>query len=84
MADRIFVTGAGIISALGVGSEATLRSLMEGKTGIGRIRHLDTEHEEFPVGEVALSNADMSRMLDVGYPEDGIRTVLMGLSLIHI
>lgn len=79
MADRIFVTGAGIISALGVGSEATLRSLMEGKTGIGRIRHLDTEHEEFPVGEVALSNADMSRMLDVGYPEDGIRTVLMGI-----
>ena len=79
MADKVFVTGAGIISALGVGIEATLKSLLSGKSGIGRITHLETEHEEFPVGEVALSNAEMSRMLNVGYPIDGLRTVLMGI-----
>lgn len=79
MADKIFVTGAGIISALGVGLEATLQSLLKGKSGIGRITHLQTEHEEFPVGEVALSNAEMSRMLNVSYPEDDLRTVLMGI-----
>ena len=79
MADKVFVTGAGIISALGVGLEATLKSLLSGKSGIGRITHLETEHEEFPVGEVALSNAEMSRMLNVGYPIDGLRTVLMGI-----
>lgn len=79
MADKVFVTGAGIISALGVGSDATLQSLLKGESGIGRITHLRTEHEEFPVGEVALSNAEMSRMLNVGYPIDGLRTVLMGI-----
>ena len=79
MTDRVFVTGAGIISALGVGSGATLRSLLNGESGIGRITHLETEHEEFPVGEVALSNTEMSRMLNIGYPIDGLRTVLMGI-----
>lgn len=79
MADKVFVTGAGIISALGVGLEATLQALLKGESGIGRITHLETEHEEFPVGEVALSNAEMSRMLNVGYPIDGLRTVLMGI-----
>lgn len=79
MANKVFVTGAGIISALGVGSGATLQSLLNGESGICRITHLKTEHEEFPVGEVALSNAEMSRMLNVGYPEDGLRTVLMGI-----
>lgn len=79
MADKVFVTGAGIISALGVGSEATLQSLLRGESGIGKITHLDTEHEEFPVGEVALSNAEMSQMLNVGYPIEGLRTVLMGI-----
>ncbi len=79
MKDRVFVTGAGIISALGVGSEATLQSLFKGESGIGRVTHLPTEHNEFPVGEVAMSNDEMSRMLDVGYPENGLRTVLMGI-----
>lgn len=79
MADKVFVTGAGIISALGVGKEATLRALLKGESGIGKISHIQTEHEEFPVGEVTLSNAEMSRMLDAGYPIDGLRTVLMGI-----
>lgn len=79
MAERVFVTGAGIISALGVGKEATFESLLKGESGIGRISHLQTEHEEFPVGEVSLSNAEMSRMLDAKYPADGLRTVLMGI-----
>lgn len=79
MAGKIFVTGAGIISALGVGMDATLQSLMKGESGIGRISHIQTEHEEFPVGEVSMSNAEMSRMLDAGYPIDGLRTVLMGV-----
>lgn len=78
MSEKVFVTGAGIISALGTGTEATLHALMEGRSGIGRIRHLATEHHEFPVGEVKLSNAEMSRMLDLRYPADGLRTVLLG------
>lgn len=79
MDDKVFVTGAGIISALGVGKESTLEALLKGQSGIGKITHIQTEHEEFPVGEVTLSNAEMARMLNVGYPVDGLRTVLMGI-----
>lgn len=79
MSEKVFVTGAGIISALGNGTDATLKALLSGRSGIGHIRHLATEHREFPVGEVKLSDAEMSRMLDAHYPVDGLRTVLLGI-----
>ena len=79
MSEKVFVTGAGIISALGNGTDATLKALLSGHSGIGHIRHLATEHREFPVGEVKLSDAEMSRMLDAHYPVDGLRTVLLGI-----
>lgn len=79
MAVKVCVTGAGVISALGVGVEATFQSLMRGESGLGKLTHLQTEHEEFPVGEVVLSDAEMSSMLRVGHPIDGLRTVLMGI-----
>lgn len=78
MSQEVFVTGVGIISALGVGTEATLRALTDVRSGIGGVSYLDTVHGEFPVGEVAMSNAEMSRMLGIGYPADGLRTVLLG------
>ena len=79
MGERIFVTGCGIISALGVGTDATLRALLSCESGIGPLRHLATTHDEFPVGEVELSNSEMAEMLGVGYPEEGLRTVLLGI-----
>ncbi len=79
MAERILITGAGIVSALGCGMDATLQSLLEGKSGIGAIRHLSTEHTEFPVGEVAMSDKEMAELLGVGYPEAELRTVLLGI-----
>lgn len=79
MSERILITGAGIISSLGMGVEATFKSLREGVCGIGVITHLDTAHTEFPAGEVALSNEEMASMLNVGYPENELRTVLMGI-----
>ncbi len=79
MSERILITGAGIISALGCGTEATLQALLEGKSGIGTIRHLPTEHTEFPVGEVPMSDKDMADMLGVDYPEAELRTVLLGI-----
>ncbi len=79
MEDKVFVTGVGIISALGVGKDATLQALLKGESCIGSATYIQTEHKEFPVGEVSLSNAEMSRMLNVGYPIDGLRTVLMGI-----
>lgn len=78
MAQKLYVTGAGIVSALGVGMDATLQSLLDARSGIGPITHLSTGHTEFPVGEVALTNAEMSSMLRVGYPMERLRTALLG------
>jgi 3-oxoacyl-[acyl-carrier-protein] synthase-1 len=79
MAEKVLVTGAGIISAIGVGVDATLQSLLRGVSGISKVTHLPTEHTEIPVGEVALSNAEMSQILKVGYPASELRTVLLGI-----
>lgn len=38
---RVAVTGIGLATALGVGVEATWRGLLEGRSGVGRIRSFD-------------------------------------------
>ncbi len=74
----IQVAGYGIISAIGNDAQSVLRSLKEGRTGIGPMRYLQSSHKELPVGEVKLSNEEMLRML--GQDEKTVisRTVLMG------
>ena len=42
MTRRVVVTGVGLVSALGVGTEQTWSNLLAGKTGIGPITHFDT------------------------------------------
>lgn len=80
MAKQVLVTGAGIISAIGVGVDATLQSLLKGESGIAPIAYLNTEHNEFPVGEVKMSNADLSQMLGTTSPASDLRTVLLGIA----
>lgn len=78
MEKPIVITGAGIVSAIGVGMKETLASLKAGKTGIGEMKYLTSRHRDLPVGEVPLSNAEMMKMLGV---EDDLRltrTALMG------
>ena len=79
MGKPICVTGAGTISAIGTNKEQTLASLLSKKSGIGPLRYLNTEHKEFPVGEVKLSNEEMASMLGIqpGIPQT--RTSLMGM-----
>ncbi len=79
MRQKVYVTGAGIISAIGVGTEATLRSIMNEESGVMPIAYLESEHSYLPVGEVKMSNADMSHALGVSYPVSELRTVLLGI-----
>ncbi len=74
----IAVTGIGIICAIGNNASEVLKSLEEGRTGIGPMRHLQSSHKELPVGEVKLSNEEMAHMLGLDGKEVHSRTVLMG------
>jgi len=42
LARRVVVTGVGLVSALGVGTEVTWQNLLAGKSGVAPITHFDT------------------------------------------
>ena len=77
--EPIVITGAGVVSAIGVGKAETLSALQSLRSGIGEVRYLKTEHHELPVGEVKLSNEEMQQQVAVA--ADGgealCRTTLM-------
>ena len=79
MAEPILITGAGILSAIGLNKEETLNSLLSAVTGIGPLKYLKTSHKEFPSGEVKLSNSEMEHLLDIESGTPTTRTSLMGM-----
>ena len=76
---RLCITGFGIVSSIGIGKEETLRSLLDERTGLGRVKYLKTMHDEFPVGEVHLSNEEMASSLGIPSGQPMTRTALMGM-----
>ncbi|MBR1502576.1 MAG: beta-ketoacyl-[Prevotella sp.] len=72
------ITGAGIVSAIGRDKPETLDSLTHQRTGIGKLRYLQTDHRDFPVGEVKLSDEEMKRLLGIA-GEPTTRTALLGM-----
>lgn len=82
MTDRIVVTYAGIISALGQGKEEHMSALLNKKTGLRYPVHLQTKHaNDFLVGEVKLSNDELSSRLNLPMGDNGYtRTTLLALT----
>ncbi|NJO89234.1 MAG: hypothetical protein HC831_09960 [Chloroflexia bacterium] len=82
MHNQVDITGLGIISAIGNNTSQCLQSLIEGKSGIEKIRFLDTIHkDEFLVGEVKFSNNDLLELLEISKSQakNYTRTSLLGL-----
>lgn len=79
MTPPIYITGMGIISALGTGCDATLRALRSDRSGIGPMRHLPSIHRHLPVGEVALTDRQMADALGIAPAMPFTRSALMGL-----
>ena len=52
----IYITGMGIISAIGNSRAETERALLEGRSGVQTLRLLPSVHQDLPCGEVKLSN----------------------------
>ena len=78
MIEPIYITGAGVVSAIGVGKQQTLSSLIAGTTGVCTMAYLDSCHHEIPVGEVKLTNDEMVQLLGVTPDPLFTRTALLG------
>lgn len=78
-AKDIYVTGAGIISAIGMGKQATMEAIRNQYSGVAPIRYLKTSHTEFPVGEVKFSNDEMREILNFSPETVTIRSSLLGI-----
>ncbi|MCQ2351066.1 MAG: beta-ketoacyl synthase chain length factor [Paludibacteraceae bacterium] len=63
---QIAITGIGIVSALGIGVADNRRNLLSGKSFVKAPKILTTIHKEWPVGEVSISNTDVSRNVLLG------------------
>lgn len=82
MPKEIFVTGIGIISAIGNNVEQNFESLKNKNSGLGSIDILQTKHKnEFKAGEIKLTNYQLLDIL--GFPHSDLkhftRTSLLGL-----
>jgi 3-oxoacyl-(acyl-carrier-protein) synthase len=80
MPGRIFVTGLGIISAIGRNAGEVLHSLKQARSGVGPLVYLQTIYKDLlPAAEVKLSNrelAELCRKTDIHLLT---RTTLLGL-----
>jgi len=77
----VYISGAGIIAALGVGKKAVLQSLVAARSGIGPISVLSTHYKgRLPVGEINNTNADLILLAGLShYKKPVSRTSLLGL-----
>ena len=72
------ITGIGVVSAIGLTVEENLHSLIQTRSGIGPIKFLQ-EERDFLVGEVKISNAELTSVLAVRDTNIS-RTSLFGLA----
>lgn len=69
MSQRVYITGMGMISAIGNNVSEAFISLSNLQTGIGKINHLTTRYkDEFLAGEIKLSNTDLADLVKDSNP----------------
>ncbi len=77
---RVFVTGIGIISAIGSDTEEVLHALENRQTGIGRLSLFNSVHQnDLPVGEIKLSNSALEQKAGFSRLYGYSRTALLGI-----
>jgi len=78
--NKIFITGIGIISSLGIGVRENLIRLTEGRSGIGPIRQLKTGlNNELMSGEIPYSNKELIDILGIKNKNGISRSALLGI-----
>ncbi len=77
---KIFVTGIGVISAIGLNAKENINSLEHKKHGISGITHINTIHkDELKVGEIKLTNAEIRARLNLAADNNYPRTTLLAM-----
>ena len=78
---KIYITGVGIISAIGNNVEETLVSIFKKKSGIGPLKNIATKKKDLiTVGEVKLSDAELLDLVGAkGERKFYTRTALLGI-----
>lgn len=79
----VYITGMGILSAIGNGRAETERALLEGRSGVEQLRLLPSVHQDLPCGEVKLSNEELRGRLHIPADKPCNRTALLGIEAIR-
>lgn len=81
MCNHVYITGAGIICAIGQNTNEVRDSLQNGRSGIGQPQFIQTRHRDnLSVGEVKAENEALQNQLDISSPLPLTRTALLGLT----
>lgn len=77
---RVFVTGYGIVTSIGVGADENYQSLRTRKCGFGKIEFLETiHHGDLPACEIKLTDQQLCAAAGVPDDQGYTRTTLLGI-----
>lgn len=77
---RVFITGLGIISAIGNNVDEHRKNLIEGKSGIKKASLLETRYTDiFPFGEITISTEDLKIKAQVQGKKNITRTEVLAI-----
>ncbi|MFB6455049.1 beta-ketoacyl-[acyl-carrier-protein] synthase family protein [Chitinophaga sp. Hz27] len=80
MAERVFITGVGMITAIGDNVAGNFQNLYHQKTGLGFTDYIDTIYKKvLPTGEVKHDDQALFQILGMPVQKGFTRTTLLGL-----
>jgi 3-oxoacyl-[acyl-carrier-protein] synthase-1 len=80
MSNKVYITGLGIISAIGNNVEETLQFLNNQKTGVTPLKNIESRYQnQLPVGEIKASNDELKKLAGVEHLPDNTRTTYLGI-----
>ncbi|MDE6821996.1 MAG: beta-ketoacyl-[acyl-carrier-protein] synthase family protein [Bacteroides acidifaciens] len=75
---KIYITGLGVVSGIGIGVSENIEALRQGKHGIGKVTLFPTALD-VPVSEVKHSNEELKQLLGISPQRTVSRTALLGM-----
>ena len=84
MSERIFITGFGLITAIGNDAEENLQSLQSNRHGYGSIETFETAHKDsIRACEIKLTDLQLAERCGVRLEKGFTRTALLGLAAVR-